>query len=70
MVLGVPCLTLREETERPITLTNRRNQIVGTEPDTIVGAALTVPKPRRNGSECLFGHRSGMATQQSAWSNC
>ncbi len=40
VVLGVPCLTLREETERPITLTNGRNEIVGTKPDAIVKAAL------------------------------
>lgn len=30
--LGVPCLTLRENTERPITVTEGSNQIVGTDP--------------------------------------
>ena len=29
-VLGVPCLTLRENTERPITVTNGTNRVVGT----------------------------------------
>jgi len=37
--LGVPCLTLRENTERPITLTHGTNQLVGTDPAQIVAAA-------------------------------
>ena len=51
-VLGVPCLTLRDSTERPITLTEGTNRLVGREPDRIVGAAREVmaappPSPRR-----------------------
>jgi UDP-N-acetylglucosamine 2-epimerase (non-hydrolysing) len=34
-VLGVPCLTLRENTERPVTVTQGTNRIVGSEPDAI-----------------------------------
>jgi UDP-N-acetylglucosamine 2-epimerase (non-hydrolysing) len=37
--LGIPCLTLRENTERPITLTHGTNQLVGTDPGQIVAAA-------------------------------
>jgi UDP-N-acetylglucosamine 2-epimerase (non-hydrolysing) len=33
--LGVPCLTLRQNTERPITVARGTNRIVGTEPDAI-----------------------------------
>jgi len=33
--LGIPCLTLRQNTERPITVTCGTNRIVGTEPDAI-----------------------------------
>jgi UDP-N-acetylglucosamine 2-epimerase (non-hydrolysing) len=33
--LGVPCITLRESTERPITVTDGTNTIVGTDPDRI-----------------------------------
>ena len=38
-VLGIPCLTLRENTERPITVTMGTNTIVGTDPEKIVAAA-------------------------------
>ena len=34
-VLGVPCLTLRENTERPVTVIEGTNTIVGSDPDTI-----------------------------------
>ena len=49
-VLGVPCLTLRANTERPITLTEGTNQLVGRDPDRIVAAArqvLASPPARR-----------------------
>jgi UDP-N-acetylglucosamine 2-epimerase (non-hydrolysing) len=38
-VLGVPCLTLRPNTERPVTVTHGTNQVVGRERGAIVGAA-------------------------------
>ncbi len=37
-ILGVPCLTLRENTERPITVELGSNQLVGTDPETITDA--------------------------------
>jgi UDP-N-acetylglucosamine 2-epimerase (non-hydrolysing) len=39
VVVGTPCLTLRENTERPITLVGGMNELVGTDPDRIVKAA-------------------------------
>ena len=40
--LGVPCLTMRENTERPVTITLGTNRLVGGDPARIVPAALEV----------------------------
>jgi UDP-N-acetylglucosamine 2-epimerase (non-hydrolysing) len=48
--LGIPCLTLRENTERPITVTHGTNRIVGTDPARILAefdAFMRNPPPRR-----------------------
>jgi UDP-N-acetylglucosamine 2-epimerase (non-hydrolysing) len=49
--LGVPCLTLRANTERPITITEGTNQLLGVDPASIQPAAEAllagqVPPPR------------------------
>jgi UDP-N-acetylglucosamine 2-epimerase (non-hydrolysing) len=41
-VLGVPCLTLRENTERPATVEYGSNQIVGVDPARILAAARSI----------------------------
>jgi UDP-N-acetylglucosamine 2-epimerase (non-hydrolysing) len=50
-ILGIPCLTLRDNTERPITLTEGTNQLVGRDRGRIVAAArqalASPPTPRR-----------------------
>jgi len=50
-VLGVPCLTFRDNTERPVTITHGTNRLMGTDPGRIgleVLAALErPPEPRR-----------------------
>ena len=48
-ILGVPCLTLREQTERPITVTAGTNTVVGRDPVRIVAEARRI----------LSGHRVG-----------
>jgi UDP-N-acetylglucosamine 2-epimerase (non-hydrolysing) len=40
--LGVPCLTLRTSTERPITITDGTNTLVGVLPDAIISAARDI----------------------------
>ncbi len=40
--LGIPCLTLRENTERPITIELGTNILVGTNPDKIKQAAFEI----------------------------
>jgi UDP-N-acetylglucosamine 2-epimerase (non-hydrolysing) len=39
-VLGVPCLTLRNNTERPVTVEQGTNVLVGLEPEHIIAAGL------------------------------
>ncbi len=41
-VLGVPCLTLRDNTERPVTVSHGTNRLVGSDVETIVAAANAV----------------------------
>lgn len=40
--LGVACLTLRDTTERPVTVDEGTNRVVGTDPGTIVAAAREI----------------------------
>jgi UDP-N-acetylglucosamine 2-epimerase (non-hydrolysing) len=40
--LGVPCITLRENTERPITIEEGTNILAGTDPAAILAAARTI----------------------------
>ncbi|HEV3469041.1 MAG TPA: UDP-N-acetylglucosamine 2-epimerase (non-hydrolyzing) [Pyrinomonadaceae bacterium] len=47
--LGIPCLTLRENTERPVTVELGTNRVVGTDPERIVSEALDALAERRGG---------------------
>jgi len=40
--LGVPCVTLRENTERPVTVDEGSNVLAGTDPVQIIAAARTI----------------------------
>ncbi|MBI1745186.1 MAG: UDP-N-acetylglucosamine 2-epimerase (non-hydrolyzing) [Acidobacteria bacterium] len=58
-VLGVPCLTLRKNTERPITVTQGTNRVVGTDGNLIVkysSAALQHGVRRRRLPKYWDGH--------------
>jgi UDP-N-acetylglucosamine 2-epimerase (non-hydrolysing) len=41
--LGVPCFTLRDNTERPVTCTHGTNQLLGTDPARVVGMLDRLP---------------------------
>jgi UDP-N-acetylglucosamine 2-epimerase (non-hydrolysing) len=41
-VLGIPCLTLRNNTERPVTIEMGTNVLVGTDPEQIKAAAFDI----------------------------
>lgn len=62
--LGIPCLTMRENTERPITITDGTNRLVGTRTsDILAGFALamsTPPSSRR--PELWDGQTAGRIT--------
>lgn len=55
-ILGVPCLTLRENTERPVTVTHGTNRIIGIDPSRIMDEALRAldHPPMRNSPPPLW----------------
>jgi UDP-N-acetylglucosamine 2-epimerase (non-hydrolysing) len=61
MVLGIPCLTLRTSTERPATISEGTNVLVGLDPERIVSTALQTLEQRyvsRRIPELWDGHAS------------
>lgn len=65
-VLGVPCGTLRNETERPITVTVGTNTIVGTSHDAIVRFAMDALHRTRNTTPALPPLWDGHAAERIA----
>jgi UDP-N-acetylglucosamine 2-epimerase (non-hydrolysing) len=59
--LGIPCLTLRENTERPITVEEGTNEVVGTDPERILAAARPALAGRGKRGRCpaLWDGRTG-----------
>ena len=47
-ILGIPCVTIRENTERPITVKMGTNIIAGTKKENIVNAAFSQLNKRNN----------------------
>jgi UDP-N-acetylglucosamine 2-epimerase (non-hydrolysing) len=48
-VLGIPCITLRENTERPVTVLEGTNVLVGTDKNRIVLESINAINARKNG---------------------
>jgi len=46
-ILGVPCMTIRENTERPITITQGTNRLVGTQLDNIITLTKDLLKSKK-----------------------
>jgi UDP-N-acetylglucosamine 2-epimerase (non-hydrolysing) len=61
-ILGVPCLTLRENTERPVTITHGTNRLVGSDTALIVREALRAlrHRPRRRRPVPLWDGRAAV----------
>jgi UDP-N-acetylglucosamine 2-epimerase (non-hydrolysing) len=59
--LGVPCFTVRANTERPITITEGTNRLLGTDPASILPAAeaLLAGKPSEPRCPALWDGRAG-----------
>jgi len=58
-VLGVPCLTFRDNTERPVTISHGTNRLIGTDPGNIereVRSALATPIAERRVPPLWDGH--------------
>jgi UDP-N-acetylglucosamine 2-epimerase (non-hydrolysing) len=59
-VLGVPCLTLRENTERPVTIESGTNRLAGTRRPTILAAwRQTLADPKRGRIPPLWDGKAG-----------
>lgn len=65
-VLGIPCLTLRPNTERPVTVSVGTNTIVGSDPNVIVDAVAGILEGQLKGGavpELWDGHASERIAQ-------
>ncbi|HYE74698.1 MAG TPA: UDP-N-acetylglucosamine 2-epimerase (non-hydrolyzing), partial [Blastocatellia bacterium] len=61
---GIPCLTLRENTERPITVEEGTNQVVGTDPERIIEAANEIIEGRFARPGCVPELWDGRAAER------
>jgi UDP-N-acetylglucosamine 2-epimerase (non-hydrolysing) len=60
-VLGIPCITLRESTERPVTVEAGTNVVVGTQPEAVLAAAAAALNGERGPAQIpeLWDGRAG-----------
>jgi UDP-N-acetylglucosamine 2-epimerase (non-hydrolysing) len=64
-ILGIPCLTLRDNTERPVTVSMGTNRLVGSDPDLIVRSAVdALTEPRRGDVPPLWDGKAGLRIAQ------
>jgi len=61
-ILGIPCLTLRENTERPVTIREGTNELVGTQAKRIIAGVQRILNGKMGNSqhpELWDGHAAG-----------
>jgi UDP-N-acetylglucosamine 2-epimerase (non-hydrolysing) len=58
-VLGVPCFTLRDETERPVTVRLGTNTVIGQDPEAIRQIPSRLAEPKRGQIPPLWDGRAG-----------
>jgi UDP-N-acetylglucosamine 2-epimerase (non-hydrolysing) len=58
-VLGVPCFTIRDSTERPVTVDLGTNIVLGGRPECIAEVARLLDAPKRGGPIPLWDGRAG-----------
>ena len=58
-ILGVPCFTLRENTERPVTVTHGTNTVLGLDPDALRTIPDRLGEARAAGPPPLWDGRAG-----------
>jgi len=66
MILGVPCVTLRENTERPVTLTGGANVLVGRDTKRLVQETLAAARGERRGAVAVPEKWDGNAAERAA----
>jgi UDP-N-acetylglucosamine 2-epimerase (non-hydrolysing) len=57
--LGVPCFTLRDNTERPVTITHGTNTILGLDPGRIADIPALLRRPRLHATPPLWDGHAG-----------
>jgi UDP-N-acetylglucosamine 2-epimerase (non-hydrolysing) len=57
--LGVPCFTLRDNTERPVTITHGTNVLLGLDPTRLAEIPTRLHERRRGGRPPLWDGRAG-----------
>jgi UDP-N-acetylglucosamine 2-epimerase (non-hydrolysing) len=57
--LGVPCFTLRDNTERPVTITHGTNTILGLDPSRIADIPALLRRPRLHATPPLWDGHAG-----------
>jgi UDP-N-acetylglucosamine 2-epimerase (non-hydrolysing) len=62
--LGIPCLTVRPNTERPVTLTEGTNRLLDPEKESLSAAAQTALMTGRRKTPCVIEGWDGKAAQR------